>query len=185
MIHLFFNVCLLSCLVDRWCVMLKNDDGSLGYLHAVQASGYKQQRAFIIAQTPLPASLHTLWKVIYDRKLSVIVQLTALVEEGKEVCTAYWPGEMGEVASYQGYSVDLINEEHLSGLTVRTLSVLEQKVSCSCERELAVMDLMVEYNNGQEGAAIAQDLNTKPLALLLCPRGERVPGCYGYLIKWM
>ena len=128
----FFNTVHLLCSVDRWCVILKSETGASSYLHAVQASGYKQQSAFIIAQTPLPATLHSLWKVIYDRKLSVIMQLTALVEEGREVCTPYWPRKVGEVQDYQGYTVDLINEEHLDGFTVRTLSVLEHKVRELC-----------------------------------------------------
>lgn len=93
------------------------------------ASGYKQQRAFIIAQTPLESTLRALWKVIYDRKVSAIVQLTATKENGKEVCAQYWPGVKGEVMEYQDYSVDLIDEEILSGFTIRNLSVLEHKVS--------------------------------------------------------
>ena len=119
----FFNTVHLLCSVDRWCVMLKSETGASSYLHVVLASGYKQQSAFIIAQTPLPATLHSLWKVIYDCKLSVIMQLTTLVEEGREVCTPYWPRKVGEVQDYQGYTVDHINQEHLNGLTV-----LEHKV---------------------------------------------------------
>ena len=112
---------------DRWCVMLKS--GPSDYLHATLASGYKRRRAFILAQTPLPATLRPLWTAIFERRVAVVVQLTAVEEDGQEVCTIYWPTEVGEVMEFTGYSVELIEEEHLNDIIIRTLSVLECKVS--------------------------------------------------------
>ena len=45
--------------------------------------GYKQQRAFIIAQSPMQSTVRDFWKMVYDRKCGVIVMLSALVEAGK------------------------------------------------------------------------------------------------------
>ena len=113
--------------VDRWRLGLSNEFSS--YLHATIANGYKQQRAFILAQTPLPATIRNLWKVIYDSNVSAIVQLTELREEGKEVCTQYWPKKKGQLREFKDFEVDLISEEEaLAGFTVRNLSVLEFKV---------------------------------------------------------
>ena len=49
----------------------------------VVAQGYKQQRAFIIAQGPMQSTVRDFWKMVYDRKCGVIVMLSDLVEEGK------------------------------------------------------------------------------------------------------
>ena len=45
--------------------------------------GYKQQRAFIIAQSPMQSTVRDFWKVIYDKKCGVIVMLCDLREDGK------------------------------------------------------------------------------------------------------
>ena len=49
----------------------------------VHAQGYKQQRAFIIAQSPMQSTARDFWKVIYDKKCGVIVMLCNLMEDGK------------------------------------------------------------------------------------------------------
>ena len=49
--------------------------------HTVQ--GYKQQRAFIIAQSPMQSTAADFWKMIHDRKCGVIVMLCDPVENGQ------------------------------------------------------------------------------------------------------
>ena len=50
---------------------------------AIFLQGYKQQRAFIIAQSPMQLTARDFWKMVYDRKCGVIVMLCDLVESGK------------------------------------------------------------------------------------------------------
>jgi protein tyrosine phosphatase len=45
--------------------------------------GYKQQKAFIIAQGPLKSTCRDFWKMVSDRKCGAIVMLSQLQEEGK------------------------------------------------------------------------------------------------------
>ena len=52
----------------------------------IYAQGYKQQRAFIIAQSPMESTARDFWKMVYDRKCGVIVMLCDLVEGGKVLC---------------------------------------------------------------------------------------------------
>ena len=81
---------------DDWRVILRENEGD--YIHAVfvnvciiipygfnfsQLQGYKQQRAFIIAQSPMESTARDFWKMIYDRKCGVIVMLCDLVEDGE------------------------------------------------------------------------------------------------------
>ena len=63
-------------------------------LHAFQ--GYKQQRAFIIAQGPMQSTARDFWKMILDRKCGVVVMLSDLVEAGKVggVHWQWWPAVM-------------------------------------------------------------------------------------------
>ena len=81
---------------DDWRVILRENEGD--YIHAVfvnvciiilyrfnfsQLQGYKQQRAFIIAQSPMESTARDFWKMIYDRKCGVIVMLCDLMEDGE------------------------------------------------------------------------------------------------------
>ena len=82
---------------DDWRVLLREN-----YIHAAfvnvciiilyrfncnsnfsQLQGYKQQRAFIIAQSPMESTARDFWKMIYDRKCGVIVMLCDLMEDGE------------------------------------------------------------------------------------------------------
>ena len=65
--------------------------------------------------------------MIYDRKSAVIVMVSDLVEGGQEASAQYWPDS--GIAQYGEYTVDLLGEEPLQGFTIRTLSVLDKKVS--------------------------------------------------------
>ena len=58
----------------------KTQNPSFTYQHT---QGYKKQRAFIIAQSPMQSTARDFWKVIYDKKCGVIVMLCNLMEDGK------------------------------------------------------------------------------------------------------
>ena len=86
------------------------------------------------------------WKMVYDRKCGVLVMLCDLVESGKvgghtavllwcswhvcvcvqETCYQYWPSS-GSLTVGE-FTVDLIQEERLSGFTLRNLSIVNNKV---------------------------------------------------------
>ncbi|CAI8031810.1 Receptor-type tyrosine-protein phosphatase alpha [Geodia barretti] len=104
---------------DRWRVALRG--GSNDYIHAVFASGYKQKRAFIIAQSPMESTARDFWKMVHDRKCGVIVMLCDLVEDGQEMCYQYWP-QTGMV-KFGEYTVDLTEEQTVIGYTIRKLSL--------------------------------------------------------------
>ncbi len=45
--------------------------------------GYKQQKAYIIAQNPLKSTVRNFWKLITDRKCGAVVSLSQLAENGE------------------------------------------------------------------------------------------------------
>ena len=64
-------------------------DTLLNFTNCIFVSqGYKQQRAFIIAQSPMESTARDFWKMVHDRKCGVIVMLCDLVED-KQVATLY------------------------------------------------------------------------------------------------
>ena len=96
---------------DRWRVTLKgeypdyinavfvNVSITAGTLHEVSVyksctstltcvQGYKQQKAFIIAQGPMESTCRDFWKIVHDQQCGAIVMLSRLSEDGKvgEVC---------------------------------------------------------------------------------------------------
>ena len=83
-----------------WCVALRREKHELHscrfahvlqlhndrYIHksfCINIQGYKQQRAFIIAQSPMESTARDFWKMVHDRKCGVIVMLCDLVEDGQ------------------------------------------------------------------------------------------------------
>ncbi|CAI8010985.1 Receptor-type tyrosine-protein phosphatase mu [Geodia barretti] len=66
---------------DDWGVVLRGDKQD--YIHATFVNGYKQKRAFIIAQSPMESTARDFWKMVHDRKCGVIVMLCDLLEDGQ------------------------------------------------------------------------------------------------------
>ncbi|CAI8052760.1 Receptor-type tyrosine-protein phosphatase alpha [Geodia barretti] len=104
---------------DKWRVALRGDHPD--YINAVFINGYKQQRAFIIAQSPMQSTARDFWKMVYDRKCGVLVMLCDLVESGKETCYQYWPSS-GSL-TFGEFKVDLLGEELMDNSVLKTLSV--------------------------------------------------------------
>ena len=102
--HYYVLWCSCPCTVgDRWRVLLRGE--AENYIHAVAVNvrkwkfcsylpailrqvpisiqGYKQKRAFIIAQSPMPSTARDFLKMIIDRKCGVIVMLCDVMEAGQ------------------------------------------------------------------------------------------------------
>eukprot|EP00731_Ephydatia_muelleri_P019083 Em0011g1123a len=88
-------------------------------------SGYKQQKAFIIAQGPLKSTCRDFWKMVCDRKCGAIVMLSQLEEGGKEVCHQYWPDQ--GIESYGEFTIESGEQEARDGYTIRTLYLAAAK----------------------------------------------------------
>ena len=52
------------------------------YTH-VHKQGYKQKKAYIIAEGPMVSTVRNFWKMITDRKCGVIVMCSDLIESGE------------------------------------------------------------------------------------------------------
>jgi protein tyrosine phosphatase len=101
-----------------------------GYINATFANGYKQQRGYIIAQGPMEGTCRDFWKMVYDRKCGVIIMLSQLVENEKEVCWRYWPGgdkgeEEDEDITHGEFTITTVSVKY-GTLIQRTFSLVHQ-----------------------------------------------------------
>ncbi|XP_077370059.1 receptor-type tyrosine-protein phosphatase-like N isoform X2 [Festucalex cinctus] len=64
--------------------------------------------AYIATQGPLSHTIADFWQMVWESGCSVIVMMTALVEEGEKQCDRYWPDEGSSL--YHIYEVNLVSE---------------------------------------------------------------------------
>lgn len=77
---------------DQTRVKLKPIDGVQGsdYINANFVEGYKSRKVYICAQGPTERTVSDFWRMIDEHKVSVIVMLTGIEENGKVKCAQYW-----------------------------------------------------------------------------------------------
>ncbi len=70
---------------DHSRVTLK-DSARGDYINANFVDGYKQPRAFISAQGPLPKTFEDFWQMVWEQKVLVVVMTTRAVERHRTKC---------------------------------------------------------------------------------------------------
>lgn len=96
------------------------------YINANFIDGYRQSKAFIGTQGPLPSTFDGFWRMIWEQRVAIIVMITNLVERGRRKCDMYWPREGTE--TYGVIQVKLVKEEVMSTYTVRTFTIRHTKL---------------------------------------------------------
>ncbi|KAM9835991.1 LOW QUALITY PROTEIN: receptor-type tyrosine-protein phosphatase-like N [Aulostomus maculatus] len=64
--------------------------------------------AYIATQGPLTHTISDFWQMVWESGCTVIVMMTALVEDGEKQCDRYWPDEGSSL--YHIYEVNLVSE---------------------------------------------------------------------------
>ncbi|XP_073726952.1 receptor-type tyrosine-protein phosphatase-like N [Misgurnus anguillicaudatus] len=64
--------------------------------------------AYIATQGPLSHTISDFWQMVWESGCTVIVMMTALVEDGEKQCGRYWPDEGSSL--YHIYEVNLVSE---------------------------------------------------------------------------
>lgn len=85
-----------------------DDEPGSDYINANYIHGYKQPRAYIATQGPLPGTTDDFWRMVWEQKSRIIVMVTQCVERGRVKCHQYWPNK--EVTRYGEIEISLVNE---------------------------------------------------------------------------
>lgn len=67
-----------------------------------------RQPAYIATQGPMAHTVADFWQMVWENGCTVIVMMTALVEDGEKQCERYWPDEGSSL--YHIYEVNLVSE---------------------------------------------------------------------------
>lgn len=112
---------------DQTRVKLSVMDGIAGsdYINANYVMGYKERKKFICAQGPLEKTVNDFWRMIWEQKVTIIVMVTCLEENGKKKCTKYWPDDVE--SQFGNLTVTLVNSKSCSDSVVRNLTVCAKK----------------------------------------------------------
>jgi len=87
-------------------------DNCSDYINANYVDGYKQKRAFIFTQGPLPKTYRHFWQMVWEQRVQVIVMTTRTFERGRQKCGQYWPTELsgGEPLSTGPFLVSISSD---------------------------------------------------------------------------
>ena len=84
--------------------------------------GYKMKNAYIVTQGPLPNTVSSFWRMVWDFNSHSIVQLCNVEENGAEVCHKYWP-DKGERNAYDQFYVTLQSETNSEHYVIRKFQI--------------------------------------------------------------
>ncbi|GFU29168.1 receptor-type tyrosine-protein phosphatase T [Nephila pilipes] len=90
------------------------------YIHANFIDGYKKSKNYIATQGPMADTISDFWLMIWNEKVTKIIMITNLVENGKCKCEKYWTDE---VTSYGDIKLSLGSEESFADFIIRTFNI--------------------------------------------------------------
>jgi len=93
---------------------LKND-----YINANKLN-FQNGKKYIATQAPLPGTKEEFWYLIWQEKVSLIVMLTKLVENGKNKSDHYWPYTNQKEDACEGVTIEMSEEITQTQWTERT-----------------------------------------------------------------
>nr|CAB3265297.1 receptor-type tyrosine-protein phosphatase epsilon [Phallusia mammillata] len=103
-------------------VLSKSSDVMSDYINASYINGYSVPKKYIATQGPTESTCNDFWRMVTDKKCSIIVMLTQLTENHKEKCVKYWP-EIGIQCQYGNCTVMTTNESAFGDVICRTFRV--------------------------------------------------------------
>lgn len=107
---------------------LRAIDGS-DYINASYIDGYKQRRMYIATQGCLPETMEDFWRMVWDKRSTIIVMLTKLRELGRDKSAQYWPLE--HCVRFQHLIVEPTAEYDMPCYTLREFKVTDARDGAS------------------------------------------------------
>ena len=120
------------------------------YINASYIDSFTQRRAFIATQGPLEHTVPQFWSMVFSTQASVIVMLTNLYEDGKEMCAHYWPTG-AEMLTIKNLHISVIDELELGPFKQREFLIQsgnqKQQVYQLSLPNWSVSDSLPPYND--------------------------------------
>ncbi|XP_059481280.1 uncharacterized protein LOC132200097 isoform X2 [Neocloeon triangulifer] len=101
--------------------LLPGDEYS-DYINANFIDDHRRPKAYIATQGPKAQTVNDFWRMIWQEKVTQIVMVTNLEEDGKIKCEKYWP-DVFQSKQFAGVVVNNAEEEIHAEFVVRTLSI--------------------------------------------------------------
>ncbi|XP_064188121.1 receptor-type tyrosine-protein phosphatase C [Anguilla rostrata] len=102
----------------------EDDEDSTKYINASYIDGYWGQRSLIAAQGPLSDTITDFWKMIFQKKVKIIIMLSECMEGGKEFCSPYWGDE---IKLFDDIEVHVTSCESTPACTIRSVEIRHTK----------------------------------------------------------
>ncbi|XP_012940671.1 receptor-type tyrosine-protein phosphatase eta [Aplysia californica] len=106
----------------------QNGDPATTYINANFIPGYNDEREYIATQAPLPNTVADMWRLIWERDISIIVMLTAIREGKTNKCEQYWPEVRGTKSQYGDIHVRNISVSSINNYNITIFSLTHDKV---------------------------------------------------------
>ncbi|XP_054850076.1 receptor-type tyrosine-protein phosphatase H [Eublepharis macularius] len=97
-------------------------DPNSDYINASYIPGYHREKEYIATQGPLPGTLHDVWRMIWEQRITTLVMLTNCIENGRVKCERYWPLDYTP-CTYEDITVSVVIETILPDWTIRDFNI--------------------------------------------------------------
>ncbi|MCL4122462.1 UNVERIFIED_CONTAM: hypothetical protein GTU68_033655, partial [Idotea baltica] len=105
----------------------EDDEGHTTYINGNFVDGYKQKKAFISTQGPLPCTFGDFWRMVWEQRVCVVVMTTKTMESGRTKCGQYWPAEQGSSVTHTHFSITNNSVESEANYIITQLSILDSR----------------------------------------------------------
>lgn len=134
-----------------------NDSGASDYFNASYISPKGSRNRYIATQGPLPDTFNDFWHVVWDKKIPLIVMLTAETEGGHIKCHKYWEdGLYGKLRLKLVESKDLkLSVKTSNTVTIRKFS-LSPASSASCDPSISTAGSSLGISDSSVSHSVVQ-----------------------------
>ncbi|KAK7461590.1 hypothetical protein BaRGS_00038675, partial [Batillaria attramentaria] len=143
------------CTYDHNRVILqKPGEGSSDYINATYIKGCQSDKQYIATQGPRVNTIDDLWWMVWQERITQIVMLANLKEDGKDKCEEYWPAS-GKSQTYGHVTVRGLEEQQRADFVIR--SFVLKATGNSVERHVTQYHYMAWPDHGVPLAASLVD----------------------------
>lgn len=129
--------------IDQTRVKVPHSSGSHDYINANYVDGFREEKKFILTQSPMEATVESFWAMIYQENVVEIVALTCLHPTKTFL---YMPIKRSEIVTFGPYSIKYCGSQQIRD--AYEASILKLKKGDGQERKILHICLFSWQNKG-------------------------------------